>query len=118
MEPGHCLVHATAVRWVADEPFPGMVEVPFAKDDGDIVVIHEKCSVIDVHLDRATNYPVEVWLPAECIAVTTSARAVRLLHGVWDLKDRTDSPTVGSRSTVPNLRKRHGRRQAAGLPNC
>lgn len=57
-----CLVRATATRWVADEPFPGIVEVQFTQHDGSVVTIREKCAVIDRDLSKATSYPAEVLL--------------------------------------------------------
>jgi hypothetical protein len=89
-ESDRCLVRATATRWVADEPIPGIVEVQFAQHDGSLVTIHEKCAVIDRGLSKATGYPAEVLLPAEIIAVSTPAWAVRLLHGVANTSGRTD----------------------------
>jgi hypothetical protein len=85
-----CLVRATATRWVADQPFPGVVEVEFTEHNGSVVTIREKCAVIDRDLSKATSYPAEVLLLAEIIAVSTPAWAVRLLHGVEDIKGRTD----------------------------
>jgi hypothetical protein len=93
-EPDLCLVHATAVRWVADEPLPGVVEVQFSGHDGQFVTIHGKCSVIGMDLDAATSYPVSVCLPAEILAVSTPAAFVRLLGGVQDVTGRKDF-TIG-----------------------
>lgn len=91
-EKDRCLVRATATRWVSDEPIPGIVEVQFVQHDGSLVTIHEKCAVavIDRDLSKATSYPVEVLVPAEIIAVSTPACAVRLLHGMEDTSGHAD----------------------------
>jgi hypothetical protein len=81
-------VRATATRWVADEPFPGIVDVQFTECDGSPVTVYEKCAVIDGDLTKTTRYPAEVLLQAEMIAASTSAVAVRLLHGVEDAAGR------------------------------
>ncbi len=69
-EVDRCLVRATVTRWVADEPFPGVVEVQFAERDGRVVTIHEKCAVVNALLDRTAPYPVEVLLDAQILAVS------------------------------------------------
>ncbi len=83
-------MRATATRWVSDEPIPGIVEVQLAQHDGSLVTIHEKCAVVDRDLSKATSYPTEVLLPAEIIAVSTPACAVRLLYGVEDTSGHAD----------------------------
>src|SRR5215475_11419555 len=107
-----CLVRATATRWVADQPIPGMVEVQFTQHDGSVVTIREKCAVIDRDLNKATSYPAEVLLPAEIIAVSTPAWAVRLLHGVEDINGRTDFTVSWSlvETGAPKARPRRPRR--------
>lgn len=109
-----CLVRATATRWLADDPLPGLVELQFAEHDATVVTIHEKPPVVDVLLDRDTSYPVEVLLDAEIVAAGASAWFVRLLHSVEDLTGRTEF-TVG-----PELIRRTSmdqeRRWTAQLP--
>ena len=84
-------MRATATRWVADEPQPGIVEVQFSEYGGGFVTIHAKCAVIGCDLSKASSYPAEVLLAAEIIAVSTPALFVRLLFSVEDISGRTDS---------------------------
>jgi hypothetical protein len=79
-----------AARWVADQPFPGVVEIQFTEYDGTSVMIHEKASVVNAGLGPAMCYPVEILLDAEIITVSTPAWAVRLLNGIEDLTGRTE----------------------------
>jgi hypothetical protein len=103
VESRRCLVRATATRWVADEPFPGIVEVQFAQHDGSLVTIHEKCAVIDGDPTKTTSYPAEVLLQAEMVAAGTSAGMVRLLHGVEDAAAGRTSFTVSLDLIVTTL---------------
>lgn len=51
-----------AVRWVDDDPFPGIVEVRFVDAAGQLWSLVDKCVVFAHHgeLTRESDYPVEV----------------------------------------------------------
>lgn len=89
VEPDRCDLRATATRWVADEPQPGIIEVQFTDYHGRVVTIHEKSAVISGELLPTTDYPVEVRLLCEIIAVSTLAWAVRLVYAE-DVTGRTE----------------------------
>ena len=57
-------VIAWAVRWVDDEPFPGVVEVELADADGRRWTFIDKSAVFDRNnvLGPSSHYPVEVRL--------------------------------------------------------
>lgn len=88
--PDRCELRATATRWVADEPQPGIVEVQFTDYSGHLVTIHEKSAVVCADLLLpTTRYPVEIRLQCEIVAVGTPSWAVRLLHAE-DISGRTE----------------------------
>ena len=54
---------ASAVRWVDDEPFPGVVEVELADADGRMWTFIDKAAVFDRDsLSPAAQYPIELKL--------------------------------------------------------
>src|SRR5687767_7747352 len=57
-------VTASAVRWVGDDPFPGVVEVELTDADGRTWTFIDKAPVFDGDevLDPASGYPVELRL--------------------------------------------------------
>jgi hypothetical protein len=57
-------VTASAVRWVGDDPFPGVVEVELADADGRTWTFIDKAAVFDGDdiLGPASHYPVELKL--------------------------------------------------------
>jgi hypothetical protein len=57
-------VTASAVRWVDDEPFPGVVEVEFADADGRTWTFIDKAPVFDRDnvLGPESHYPIELKL--------------------------------------------------------
>jgi hypothetical protein len=57
-------VRASAIRWVGDEPFPGLVEVTLTDADSRTWTFIDKAPVFDPagDLGRSTRYPVEVKL--------------------------------------------------------
>jgi hypothetical protein len=65
----HAFIRATAVRWSADEPFPGLVEVELADADGQLWRFVDKPPIFDREgkLTPAASYPVEVDLACTII---------------------------------------------------
>lgn len=108
--PDRCELRATATRWVADEPQPGIVEVQFTDHSGHLVTIHEKSAVISGDLLLPTTpYPVEIRLQCEIVAVSTPAWAVRLLH-TEDIHGRAEF-TVSWQSIYTGATERPPRRR-------
>jgi hypothetical protein len=54
------------MRWVADEPIPGWVEVHLALADGSIAMLFDKPPIFEDgnFLHRDAQYPIDLWL--EC----------------------------------------------------
>jgi hypothetical protein len=75
-------VRATAVRWVANTPIPGWVEVHLGLADGSIATLFDKPPIFDDGnlLLRDAQYPIDLWL--ECAvdgSFDAGPRAVRVV---------------------------------------
>jgi hypothetical protein len=85
---GVTLLPARAVRWVDDEPFPGLVEVVFTDAEGADRVLIDKCVIFGDSLTRAAAYPVVVEIPVEVLQQrTTPAGEVSAIRLPWGLAD-------------------------------
>jgi hypothetical protein len=79
-----------ALRWLADEPQPGLVEVAFRDSDGVPQVLIDKCAIFDTHnrLGPSASYPIALELPVEVVDGRTSEDgdliALRLPWGLGD----------------------------------
>lgn len=68
-KPGDgCFIRCQVVRWVADEPFPGLVEAQFTDAHDRLWVFRDKSAMFAQVLTSRTRYPV-----AAVIAGTVSA---------------------------------------------
>jgi hypothetical protein len=58
-----------ALRWVDDEPQPGIVEVAFPDAEGEPQVMIDKCAIFDADniLHPQASYPVSLELPVEIV---------------------------------------------------
>ena len=80
-----------ALRWVDDEPQPGIVEVAFPNADGVLQVLTDKCAIFDTdnRLRPAAVYPIALDLPVEVVDRRVSEDgdllAVSLPWGLGDL---------------------------------
>ena len=74
-------MRAIAVRWVADEPFPGVVEVQLTDADGRPWSFVDKAPIFDGHdvLNASAKYPIDLEIActvldrlADRVVVTTA----------------------------------------------
>jgi hypothetical protein len=61
------MLKAQAVRWLCDEPIPGLVEVAFVDADGVRHVLVDKSSIFGSALTPGTPYPVDVLVGCEVL---------------------------------------------------
>jgi hypothetical protein len=89
MSHSSAFVHARAVRWVSDEPFPGLIEVELSDAAGELWTFVDKYPIFDP--DRvfgpSTDYPV----PVE-IACTVLERTVVSSANPWGLETGPGKP--------------------------
>lgn len=82
------LLPARAVRWVDDEPIPGIVEVVFTDAEGVDRVLVDKCVVFDDSLTRDAAYPVVLEIPVEVLRRrSTPCGDVSAIRLPWGLAD-------------------------------
>lgn len=75
-------IRATAVRWINDH-FPGLIEVEISDAEGQTHRVIEKVPVLTTsHITAASNFPLELWLDAECDSVEGESAVVRLRYNV------------------------------------
>jgi len=79
-------VTASAVRWVGDDPFPGVVEVELADADGRTWTFIDKAPVFDADnaLGPASHYPVELNLA--CTVVEHHDDRVVISTAEWGIE--------------------------------
>lgn len=79
---------ARAVRWVDDEPFPGIVEVVLTDAEGTDHVLIDKCVIFDDSLTRDAAYPVALEIPVEVLQLRqTPDGEVSVIRLPWGLAD-------------------------------
>lgn len=70
---------AVALRWVSDEPQPGIIEISVRDAAGQEHRIHEKAVVAaPSHVSAGSDYPIEFWVEAESRDVGEGLVAVTL----------------------------------------
>jgi hypothetical protein len=81
------ILRCDAVRWVGDDPFPGLVEVAFPDVDGARHVLVDKPPVFGGAdgLGPGTAYPVAVKLDCEVLRVSQDA-VVITTEGPWGVE--------------------------------
>ena len=84
-----------AVRWVDNEPQPGLVEVRFTDARGMDRILIDKCAVFDANgaLRPDTTFPVFLELPVEVIATQATPKGeIAIITLPWGLTDGQDQP--------------------------
>ncbi len=79
-----------ALRWVDDEPQPGIVEVAFPDANGVPQVMSDKSAIFDANdrLRSTATYPIALELPIEIVDRQTSEDGVLLAVALpWGLGD-------------------------------
>ena len=79
-----------AIRWVSDEPQPGIVEAETDGPKGHVYHFLDKAAVFS-DLGPDSNYPLGLALPVEVLAVDGLTALVRLPHS---LEDTTGANTI------------------------
>jgi len=80
-----------ALRWLDDDPQPGIVEVTFTDADGAAQIMIDKCIIFDAdqRLTRSAAYPVDLELPVEVVGRrATQAGELLELAMPWGLGDK------------------------------
>jgi hypothetical protein len=80
-------VYAQAVRWVGDEPFPGLVEIQITDASGKVHTLVDKAAMFDRGhvLRKDSSYPLEVMLA--CVLVEKLVDTARIsLARPWGLE--------------------------------
>lgn len=87
------VVEARATRWVADEPFPGLVEIELVDSHGRTHRFTEKCSVVDDgdRLRPDAAYPIEIALACR---IRTDERFPRIDLTPWGIEEDTTTYAV------------------------
>lgn len=104
MQTWHMLyLRCQAVRWVDDEPFPGLVEVRFVDADGREWSFVDKAAVFEDadRLSRSANYPVPVEIRCETVGgdvdpviVSVAPWGLESVEGRAEFKVRADQLAV------------------------
>jgi len=90
-----------AVRWVADDPQPGIVECRLVDTDGVEHVFIDKSAIFDgeVRLRSDANYPIELKLDCRVIEEGAADVVVELAHNLESVEgQRTFRVSRGSLS--------------------
>ncbi|MDX2088931.1 MAG: hypothetical protein SFX73_13825 [Kofleriaceae bacterium] len=79
-------VRCLAVRWISEDPFPGLVECHLVDANGTVHVLVDKTAVLDDtdRLRPGAAYPMELQLDCRVVAETADAIEIELAHGVID----------------------------------
>ena len=80
-----------ALRWLDDDPQPGIVEVTFTDADSAAQIMIDKCVIFDAdqRLTRSAAYPVDLELPVEVVGRrATQAGELLELALSWGLGDK------------------------------
>jgi hypothetical protein len=79
-------VRATAVRWISDEPQPGLVEVQLVLADGSVMSLVDKPPIFDAgdRLRPDAAYPIDLELDCRVLDDRGEALVIELAHGVAD----------------------------------
>lgn len=83
-------VRCQAVRWISEDPFPGIVECHLVDVDGAVQVIVDKTAVVDDtdRLQPDAVYPIELTLDCRLVSETADTVEVELAYGMTDADDR------------------------------
>lgn len=93
-------VHATALRWISDEPQPGWVEVEFVDADGRRWLVHDKPPIFAEPPNGfllTSSYPMPTLIPCDVVSRQPSPDGRDLVTVV--LRD-TEATTGESRFEV------------------
>lgn len=73
-----------AVRWVASDPFPGLVEVRLLDANGSEHALLDKCSIFDDadRLGPTSAYPIELAIACRVVTATDTTVTIELEHHV------------------------------------
>ena len=80
-----------AVRWISDDPQPGIVECRLVDADGVEHVLIDKSAIFDDDRDRLradAAYPIELTLPCRVVAEHASDLVVELPYGIESIERR------------------------------
>jgi hypothetical protein len=79
-------VRATAVRWISDEPQPGIVEVELVLADGSVTSLVDKAPIFDAEdrLRADAVYPIDLELDCRVLDDRGETLVIELAHGVAD----------------------------------
>lgn len=77
-------VRVVAVRWVSDEPQPGLVECRLVDAGGTEHVLIDKCAIFDAadRLRPDARYPIELSIDCRIVSDDGAAVAVELGHSI------------------------------------
>lgn len=80
-------VKAKIVKWISDEPQPGIVETQIEDAEGKVWVISDKASVVSAEeITAETQLPVDTLLECEVLNKNNDSKTARISLKPWGLE--------------------------------